>query len=198
MTMMRNMLVWCVIALAAWSCQSASSNKVMSKPEETVKSIDMESLHSLKVLNIKGEEVSLSKYKGKKVLIVNVASKCGYTPQYGDLQLLHEKYGDKVAVLGFPSNDFGGQEPGTNIEIAQFCSTNYGVTFDMYDKVAVKGKDKHPLYQWLTSKSLNGWNDQEPTWNFCKYLVDEEGHLLKFYASSVNPFDDDLINAIVN
>lgn len=187
-----------VLSMLFVACQSASSNKVMTKPEDLLKTIDMKSLHHFKVTTIEGEEVSLSKYQGKKVLIVNVASKCGYTPQYADLQLLHEKHGDKVAILGFPANEFGGQEPGTNLEIAQFCSKNYGVTFDMFEKVVVKGKEKHPLYEWLSSKEQNGWNDQEPTWNFCKYLVDEEGHLLKFYASSVNPFDDDLLQAILN
>jgi glutathione peroxidase len=159
-------------------------------PEKT------QSVHDFTVETIDGQEVNLSMYKGKKLLIVNTASKCGFTPQYEDLQKLHELYGDKVLVLGFPSNDFMGQEPGTNAEIAAFCQSNYGVTFPMFAKVNVKGKDQHPLFQWLSDEALNGWNDKSPSWNFCKYLVDEEGQLVGFYKSRINPLDEEILNAI--
>ena len=125
-----------------------------------------------------------------------MASKCGYTPQYEDLQKLNEEYGDKITILGFPANNFGGQEPGTNEEIKKFCTGNYGVTFPMFEKISVKGVDKHPLYRWLTDKSMNGWNDQEPTWNFCKYFIDENGELKHFFQSSVNPFDEEILKLI--
>jgi glutathione peroxidase len=148
------------------------------------------------VLALNGEEINFSQYKGKKVLIVNTASKCGYTPQYEDLQWLHENYGDKVAVLGFPANNFGGQEPGTNEEIAGFCKKNYGVTFQMFDKIDVVGKNQHPLYQWLTDPTKNGWNDQAPSWNFCKYLIDENGTLIKFFGSGVNPAEETITSLL--
>lgn len=145
------------------------------------------SLYDFKMASIDGETIDLSKYKGKKVLIVNTASECGYTPQYEDLQALHEQMGDKVVVLGFPANDFGGQEPGTNQQIAQFCKKNYGVTFQMFEKIAVTGKDRHPLYAWLEKES-----GEAPSWNFCKYLVDENGQMVKFFPSAVKPLDEQL------
>lgn len=154
------------------------------------------SFYDFSMKNIEGEAIDFSQYKGKKVLLVNVASKCGYTPQYEGLQKLSEKYADQLVVLGFPANNFGGQEPGSNDEIAVFCEANYGVTFPMFEKISVKGIDKHPLYRWLSDSSLNGWNDQEPSWNFCKYLVDEEGKLIKFFPSSVEPLSDELSKAI--
>lgn len=152
------------------------------------------SIYDFKVEAIDGTTIDFSEYKGKKLLIVNTASKCGYTPQYEDLQMLHEKYGDKLVILGFPSNNFMRQEPGSNLEIAEFCTKNYGVTFQMFAKLEVKGKDQHPLYKWLSSKDLNGWNDNAPSWNFCKYLVDENGKLVKFYKSGVKPMDQEIIN----
>lgn len=154
------------------------------------------SIYDFKMKDINGEEVDFSKFKGQKLLLVNVASKCGYTPQYADLQKLHEAHGDKVTIIGFPANNFGGQEPGTNEEIKQFCSENYGVTFKMMDKVSVKGSDKDPLYRWLSDKDLNGWNDKEPSWNFCKYLINENGELVKFFPSSVKPMDEEIIKLI--
>jgi glutathione peroxidase len=129
-------------------------------------------------------------------MIVNVASKCGFTKQYAALQELNEKHGDKIAILAFPANNFGGQEPGSNEEIKEFCSTNYGVTFPVFEKVSVKGFDKHPLYRWLSDPKMNGWNDQEPSWNFCKYILDEKGELLKFLPSSVTPMDEEILKLI--
>lgn len=143
-----------------------------------------------------GEPVDFSIYKGKKVLLVNTASKCGYTPQYKTLQELHSKHGDKIVILGFPANNFGKQEPGSNEEIGSFCKKNYGVTFQMFEKISVKGEDMHPLYQWLSQKDKNGWNNEEPNWNFCKYLVNEKGELEKFYTSSVDPMSDEILTAI--
>lgn len=169
-------------------------NARQSKPETTQE--PMKSLHDFTMTSIDGEEIPLSRYKGKKVLIVNVASKCGYTPQYADLQKLHEQYGEKLVILGFPANNFGSQEPGSNEDIASFCQKNYGVTFQMFEKISVKGADKHPLYAWLSTKEQNGWNDQEPKWNFNKYLVNENGELIKYFGSSVKPFDAELIASI--
>lgn len=140
-------------------------------------------IYDFKVNALDGQTIDFRKYKGKTLLIVNVASKCGYTPQYNDLQELHEKYGDRVTVLGFPSNDFGGQEPGTNLEIAEFCKANYGVTFQMFEKITVKGNEQHALYAFLKEKTGN-----EPTWNFCKYLVKPDGSV-KFYNSKVKPLE---------
>ena len=152
--------------------------------------------YTFKLNDLDGIVIDFAKYKGKKVLIVNTASECGFTPQYKELQKLHETYGDKITVLGFPCNDFGGQEPGTATNIQSFCEKNYGVTFQMFDKVAVKGKAIAPLYEWLTTKTQNGWNEQAPTWNFCKYLVNEEGELVKFFPSGVSPLGNEIIDAI--
>lgn len=164
--------------------------------ENTDNVAPMASFYDFKMRSINGEEVDFKTFKGKKVLVVNVASKCGYTPQYADLQQLHEKYGDKVVILGFPANNFGGQEPGSNAEIAAFCEENYGVTFAMFEKISVKGVDQHPLYRWLSDKSMNGWNDQAPTWNFCKYLINEEGKLVKFFPSNVKPTSEQFLKEI--
>ncbi len=154
------------------------------------------SFYEFEINSIDGKPISFEQFKGKKVLLVNVASRCGYTPQYEGLQELHEKYGNEVMVLGFPANNFGGQEPGSNEEIASFCENNFGVSFPMFEKISVKGIDKHPLYRWLSDSNLNGWNDQEPSWNFCKYLIDENGKLLKFFPSNVKPMSEQMIKAI--
>ena len=148
-----------------------------------------QTFYKYKARAIDGHTISMEKFRGKKVLIVNVASKCGYTPQYKGLQKLHETYGEDLAVLGFPSNDFFWQEPGSNSEIQSFCKTNYGATFQMFEKIHVKGKEKHPLYNWLSESRLNGWNNDAPSWNFCKYLIDEQGVLLGFYKSTIEPTD---------
>lgn len=144
-------------------------------------------IYDINLKTIDGKPASLAKYKGKKIVILNVASECGYTPQYGDWEKFYEANSDKFVVLGFPANNFGGQEPGSNTEIATFCTKNYGVTFPIFEKISVKGGDKAPLYKWLTTKALNGWNEKEPTWNFCKYLVNEKGELTNFFASDIKP-----------
>src|SRR5882757_7623677 len=148
------------------------------------------SLYDFKMNSLEGKEIDFSQYKGKTLLIVNTASKCGYTPQYTDLEKLHETYGSKVTILGFPANNFGGQEPGTNAEIGEFCSKNYGVTFQMFEKISVKGDDVHPLYAYLKEKT-----GSEPTWNFCKYLVKADG-TVKFFNSKVQPMDKQIIESL--
>jgi glutathione peroxidase len=148
------------------------------------------SLYDFKISSLEGKTIDFSAYKGKTLLIVNTASECGYTPQYADLQKLHEQYGSKITVLGFPANNFGGQEPGSNSEIKSFCSKNYGVTFQMFEKISVKGPDQHPIYAWLKEKTGN-----EPTWNFCKYLVKPDGSVT-FLPSKVKPLDDQIIKAL--
>ncbi|PSL07220.1 glutathione peroxidase [Cecembia rubra] len=187
-----------LFALAVISIACTSSVQKQN-PEfiSTLEQLLMEkSIYDFKLNDINGEEVDFSQFKGKKLLLVNVASKCGFTPQYADLQKLHEMHGDKVLILGFPANNFGGQEPGNNEEIKQFCSENYGVTFKMMDKISVKGADKHPLYRWLSDKDLNGWNEKEPSWNFCKYFINEKGELVKFFPSSVKPTDKEIIDLV--
>ena len=147
------------------------------------------SFYDLSADNINGEPISMNTFKDKKILVVNVASQCGYTPQYEGLQNLYETYGDKLAVLGFPSNDFLWQEPGNNTEIKTFCQRNYGVTFPMFAKIHVKGRKQHSLFTWLSDSTMNGWNHEEPSWNFNKYLLDEKGKLLERFGSSIEPLD---------
>jgi glutathione peroxidase len=155
------------------------------------------SFHDFTVKDISGEDYSLSQLKGKKVLVVNTASKCGNTPQYEGLQELYEKYGSEdFMIIGFPANNFGKQEPGSNEEIASFCKLNYGVTFPMMSKISVKGDDQHPLYKWLTSKSDNGLEDSKVTWNFQKYMIDEKGQLVGHLAPKVKPDDEKLVSWI--
>jgi len=140
---------------------------------------------------IDGKEVPLETYKGKYALVVNVASQCGYTPQYEDLQNLHKAHGDKIAVLGFPANNFGGQEPGSNEQIAQFCDARYGVEFPMFAKIDVVGGNRHELYGWLARET-----GQEPNWNFCKYLIDPEGKAVAFFKSGTNPMDAAIVDQL--
>lgn len=147
-------------------------------------------IYDFTVKSIEGEEVNLAKYKGKSLLIVNVASKCGYTPQYADLEKLHEDFGHKVVVMGFPANNFGSQEPGSNEEIAEFCERNYGVKFPMFEKISVKGGDQHPLYRLLEEKT-----GKAPGWNFCKYLVKPDGTVM-FFASDVKPLSEEIVGQL--
>ncbi len=153
-------------------------------------------VYQFKVPSIDGATIDFSKFKGKKILIVNTASKCGYTPQYVELEKLHKAYGSKLVIIGFPANNFGGQEPGSNAEINDFCKKNYGVSFIMAEKVSVKGEDIHPLFKWLTSKSDNGVMDAEIKWNFTKFLLDEKGKLLAVYPSKVSPMSEEITNQL--
>lgn len=158
---------------------------------------DDKSLYDFKVKDIDGKEFDFSSLKGKKVLIVNVASKCGLTPQYTKLQELYEKYKDKnFIVIGFPANNFMGQEPGTNEEIKTFCTLNYNVTFPMMSKIDVKGEHKAPIYKWLTEKAENGKFDAEVEWNFQKFMIDEKGHIIGFASPKEDPFCDKIIKWI--
>ena len=151
--------------------------------------LELKSFYDFQAQDIEGNIISMNDFKGKKVLVVNVASRCGYTPQYEGLQKLYEAYGDSLVVLGFPSNDFMWQEPGSNTEIKTFCKTNYGVTFPMFSKIHVKDRKQHPIYDWLSDSKLNGWNDDSPSWNFNKYLLDENGAIIELYGADVKPLD---------
>lgn len=160
---------------------------VFSKPA----AVAQKSIYEFRIPSIDGEQIDFNQFKGKWMLIVNTASKCGFTPQYKSLQKLHELYGSKVAVLGFPANNFLWQEPGSNKEIAGFCEKNYGVTFPMFEKISVKGSDKHPLYRWLELKT-----GKTPGWNFSKFLIRPDGTVAEFYSSSVDPMDKRIIDQI--
>jgi len=155
------------------------------------------SFYDFKVEDIHGKEYDLAQLKGKKVLVVNTASKCGFTPQYEGLESIYRKYGgEDFVVLGFPSNDFLGQEPGSNEEIATFCSTRFDVSFPMMSKISVKGKHIHPLYRWLTKASENGVEDSKVSWNFQKYMIDENGNLVGHFSPKKKPQSDEIINWI--
>lgn len=154
----------------------------------------MHSIHSFKVEGIDGEIIDFADYKGKKILVVNVASECGFTPQYQQLQELYAAHQDKLVIIGFPCNDFGGQEPGSHAEISVLCEEKYGVRFPLAAKISIKGPEPHPLFQWLTDKEKNGVMDSVVAWNFQKYLLDEKGRLVQYFSSSTSPFDDHLLN----
>lgn len=154
------------------------------------------SIYDFKVAGLEGGTIDFSKFRGKKILIVNTASECGNTPQYADLEKLHEKYKDKLVIVGFPANDFGAQEPGNNQEIATFCKKNYKVKFPMAAKISVKGDEKAPIYQWLTEKKYNGYMDSDVKWNFQKYLINEKGELVAIFAHRTNPSSEEITAAI--
>ncbi|MBU2650594.1 MAG: glutathione peroxidase [Bacteroidetes bacterium] len=155
--------------------------------------------HDFTVETIDGKQIALSEFKGKKILVVNTASKCGFTPQYAELQKLYEEYGgDKFTIIGFPANNFLKQEPGSNEEIKTFCEINYGVTFPMMAKISVKGKDINPLYSWLTNKELNGVMDAEVKWNFQKFMIDENGNLLDVIPPRESPYTDKIVTWLSN
>lgn len=149
-------------------------------------------IYDFKVPSLDGQSIDLSKYKGKKILIVNTASKCGFTPQYKDLESLYETYKGKLVILGFPANNFKQQEPGTNSEISEFCTKNYGVTFPMAEKVSVKGDDIHPLFKYLTDEAAKMGVEDPIKWNFTKFLIDENGKLLAVFPSKVNPMSEEV------
>ncbi len=176
--------------------QAKDAPKTDGKPTESSQMTATSPL-DFTVKDIDGNDVALSKYKGKVVLIVNVASKCGFTPQYRQLQALHDKYADKgLAILAFPSNDFRGQEPGSNAEIKQFCSKEYGVKFDLFEKVAVKGEQSSELYKFLSSAEKNGEYGREIGWNFTKFLIDRDGKVVARFEPRVKPEADEVIKAI--
>ena len=149
------------------------------------------SIYSFKLPSLNGDTIDFSSFKGKTLLIVNTASKCGFTYQYKGLQQLHEAYGDNVEILGFPANNFLWQEPGSNEQIAEFCGASYGVTFQMFSKISVIGRNKHPLYKWLEAKS-----GKVPSWNFCKYIINQQGEFVAFFPAGVEPMDQRITSLI--
>lgn len=151
---------------------------------------EKKNLYHLSFTDINGKEVNMKDFKGKNIVIVNVASECGFTKQYEDLQKLHEAYKENTVVIGFPCNQFGGQEPGSEEEIATFCKKNFGVTFLLASKIDVKGENAHPIYQWLTAKSENGVMDSSVKWNFQKYVINKQGELVDVFYSVTNPMSD--------
>ena len=156
----------------------------------------MNSFYDISIKNINGNNIDLSKLEGKHILVVNVASRCGYTSQYEGLQKLYEDNKDQIEIIGVPCNDFGRQEPGTAPEIKEFCSINYGVEFTLTEKQSTKGKLKSKLYHWLSNPDLNGWNSELPSWNFCKYIINNNGELTHFFPSNVKPNSSSIKDAL--
>lgn len=167
------------------SCTNQKSEISKAKTTELMG----KTIYDFKVESLDGKEINFADFKGKKILIVNTASECGFTPQYADLEKVYEQYKDKLVVVGFPANNFGGQEPGTNTEIGTFCQKNYGVTFPMAAKVSVKGDDTAPIFKYLTEQELNGVKNTSILWNFTKFLVDENGKLIDSFVSTTKPTD---------
>lgn len=171
------------------SCKNQKNEISQSKTTENTMN---KTIYDYKVESLDGKEINFADFKGKKILVVNTASECGFTPQYADLEKLSKDYPDKLVVVGFPANNFGGQEPGTNTEIGAFCEKNFGVTFPMAAKVSVKGEDKAPIFQYLTEKDLNGVKNTAILWNFTKFLIDENGHLIDSYISTTKPTSESI------
>lgn len=179
------------------SCQQNQDQKEVAEATTTENQTPMakETIYQFKVKDLSGKEFDFASLKGKKILVVNTASKCGLTPQYKDLQALYDTYkGQNFVIVGFPANNFASQEPGTNAEIATFCEMNYGVTFPMMDKISVKGDDMAPIYKFLTQKSKNGVQDSEVEWNFQKYLINEQGELVKVISPKTLPTDKEIVD----
>lgn len=151
------------------------------------------SFYALRFNTIDGKEFQFNTLQGKKVLLVNTASACGYTPQYQELQQAYLQHGNDLVILAFPSNDFGEQEKGSNSDIQHFCQNNFKISFPLFERSSVKGNETNPVYRWLTDPSKNGWNNQAPTWNFCKYLVSENGELLAYFSSGISPLSPELM-----
>ncbi len=189
-------MVKIIVILAAIGVLVFFGMRFFSGAEKPKEAKAMKSIYDYSYTSLQGQHVDLKSYRGKKILFVNVASECGFTPQYTDLEKLYEAHKDKLVIIGFPANNFGKQEPGTNEQIATFCTQNYGVTFPMAQKSDVIGDSKNEIYKWLTDKSLNGWNDASPKWNFHKYLVGEDGELLAVFPSTTKPLDADLLRLV--
>jgi glutathione peroxidase len=192
-----------IATLILFSCQNQAQVKTTNlEMEQQLESNEQpikrtQTIYEFKVSDLYGNEFEFSSLKGKKILIVNTASECGLTPQYKDLEAIYKKYKDlNFVIIGFPANNFGSQEPGSNKEIAKFCEKNYGVTFPMMSKISVKGKDIHEIYQFLTEKSKNGLQDSQVEWNFQKYLINEEGKLVKVLSPRVLPNDAEIVGWI--
>ncbi|MDP4630120.1 MAG: glutathione peroxidase [Flavobacteriales bacterium] len=192
---MKTIYIIGLLVLVLSSAAALSMRSRWQKPSKPIGTNKM-SFYDLTINSIDGKEMHMSDFKGKYVLCVNVASKCGYTPQYEDLEKLYEQYQGKLVIVGFPCNQFLGQEPGTSEEIVSFCQKNYGVTFPLTEKIDVKGKNQHGVYQWLTQQSLNGVADGTVKWNFHKFLVSPEGEWLAEFPSGVKPLDTELTSLI--
>lgn len=190
------MLKLFITAITLLSCAAQNNNTTMTTEVSNPVAVSKKSIYDFKVPALDGSTIDFAAFKGKKILIVNTASKCGYTPQYEGLEELYKKYQDKLVIVGFPANNFGEQEPGTNTEIQEFCKKNYGVSFPMAAKVSVKGDDMAPVYKWLTSKAENGVLDAEIKWNFNKFLLDENGKLLNYFESKVAPMSEELTSKL--
>ncbi len=189
-------LIMLIFVTVQCTGQNSKNNSAEESPivQESVASTE-KTFHDFKVKDIDGKDFDLASLKGKKVMVVNVASKCGFTPQYEELQALYERYkNDNFVVIGFPANNFKDQEPGSNLEIKEFCTANYGVTFPLMDKISVVGEDQAPVYAWLTNKEENGVTDQEVTWNFQKYLIDENGNLVEVLMPKESPMSEKVIS----
>lgn len=189
-------LYYLVLGMPTWFWSCFNANTVSVAPKDVVDQANGNDFYQLKAISLNGDTIEMSKFKGKKLIILNVASQCGYTPQYADWQKYYVENGDKVEILGFPCNQFLGQEPGSSQEIATFCSKNYGVTFPLFEKSDVKGKNQNPVYKWLTDPTKNGWNSEVPSWNFCKYVVNENGKLTHFFGSKIKPMDQEFTKAM--
>jgi glutathione peroxidase len=190
---MKNLVIAIILLGVTETVFSQESGKNSRQPSA------QQSFYDFKVKTIDGEDFNFASLKGKKVMIVNTASRCGFTPQYKDLQALYEKYGgNNFVIIGFPANNFNSQEPGSNKDIKEFCTKNYGVTFPMMSKISVKGEDMSPVYQWLTQKKLNGVKDSEVQWNFQKYLIDENGNLVDVIPSKESPASEKITRWIAN
>jgi glutathione peroxidase len=189
------------VTAALLSCGAQTNNNLDANGRDKSdfnppKIVTQKSIYDFKVEALDGSTIDFASFKGKKILIVNTASKCGYTPQYEGLEALYKKYQDKLVIVGFPANNFGGQEPGTNTEIKEFCKKNYGVTFPMAAKVSVKGDDMAPIFKWLCNKSENGVLDASIGWNFGKFLLDEKGNLMTYFPSKVTPMSEELTSKL--
>jgi glutathione peroxidase len=184
------------VSIALLFSATTTKNTSMQNANPSSPTVSSKSIYDFKVEALDGSTIDFAKFKGKKILIVNTASACGFTPQYEGLEALSKKYQDKLVIVGFPANNFGGQEPGTNGEIKEFCKKNYGVTFPMAAKISVKGDDTAPIYKWLCSKSENGVLDATITWNFNKFLLDENGHIVTKFDSKVTPMSDELTSKL--
>jgi glutathione peroxidase len=178
------------------SCTVKTNKNTTANTMETTINISSKSIYDFKVAGLDGNTIDFSAFKGKKILIVNTASECGYTRQYEGLQKLYDTYKDKLVIVGFPANNFGGQEPGSNETIAAFCKKSFGVTFPMAAKVSVKGEDTAPIFKWLCNKTENGVMDAEIRWNFGKFLLDEKGNLIQYFPSKVEPMGEEIINKL--
>lgn len=189
---MKNIALLACGLLMFFGGQTHAQSKPAPKAAKT-KAMAKETIYQFKVTDLRGDAFDFASLKGKKVIVVNTASKCGLTPQYKDLEAIYEKYKDKgLVIVGFPANNFASQEPGTNKEIAEFCQLNYGVTFPMMEKISVKGDDMAPIYKFLTEKSKNGLQDSEVEWNFQKYLINEKGELVKVVSPKTLPTDPEI------